>query len=631
MKTNKTPSRRHTARFLALEGFLTALLWLLPAGAHAQAIEAWVQRYNGPGNGSDSPSAMAVDTNGNVIVTGYSWGGASFSDFTTIKYSNVGVALWTNRYNGPGNLYDDVSALAVDGSNDVIVTGFSDGGGSSTDYLTIKYSSAGVPLWTNRYNGPANDDDRAAALAVDDSNNVIVTGYSYGNGSSADYLTIKYSSTGVPLWTNRYNGPANSSDQATAVALDSDNNVIVTGESFPIGSPTDYLTIKYSSEGVPLWTNRYNGPGNFPDDASDVAVDHDNNIIVTGHSIHNYGNGNFADYLTIKYSSTGMPLWTNRYNGSGNGYDYARFVAVDASNNVIVTGYSLGNGSSADYTTIKYSTAGVPLWTNRYDGPVSGYEEPTAMAVDARGNVIVTGYSDGSTNAWNDDYLTIKYSSAGVPLWTNRYTALPDDNDQAKALTLDAVGNVFVTSYSYGNHFESDYATIKYSVVPLITSQPLSRTNAVGSTASFTVEAGGDAPLSYQWRRQGTNLVNGGNLSGVTTPNLLLTNVQLADAAGYSVVITNAYGSVTSTVAQLTVYIPPNPGRFTNFSYSPVMGFSFIFRDGAIGRTYRIQVSPSLAEGSWVDWVTFNYVGPIIIGDLGATGQEHRFYRAVSP
>src|ERR1035438_5040671 len=65
-----------------------------------------------------------------------------------------------------------------------------------SDYATIKYSSAGMPLWTNRYdNGPGNDSS-AASVAVDGSNNVIVTGTSC-NGVDHDYATIQYSSAGV--------------------------------------------------------------------------------------------------------------------------------------------------------------------------------------------------------------------------------------------------------------------------------------------------------------------------------------------------------------------------------------------------------------------------------------------------
>ena len=134
--------------------------------------------------------------------------------------------------------------------------------------------------------------------------------------------------------------------------------------------------------------------------------------------------------------------------------------------------------------------------------------------------------------------------------------------------------------------------------------------------------------MNYQWRKDGVDLPESGNLSGVTTTNLLIASVQFADAGSYTVVVTNAYGSVTSSVAQLTVV---NPGRFSNLSYSPALGFSFVFRDAILGRPYRIQRSPSMAEGSWVDWQNFTYNGPIGLMDLDATGAERRFYRAVSP
>src|SRR5690349_8809341 len=70
---------------------------------------------------------------------------------------------------------------------------------------------------------------------------------------------------GLPLWTNFYNGPANYADYARAIGVDRDGNVFVAGYSansnnFPYNY--DYVTVAYSSAGKPLWTNRYNGPGN---------------------------------------------------------------------------------------------------------------------------------------------------------------------------------------------------------------------------------------------------------------------------------------------------------------------------------------------------------------------------------
>ena len=85
----------------------------------------------------------------------------------------------------------------------------------------------------------------------------------------------------------------------------------------------------------------------------------------------------------------------------------------------------------------------------------------------------------------------------------------------------------------------------------------MSRTNYVGTTATFTVTATGSAPLAYQWRFNGTNIPNGGNVSGAATTNLTLANLQLTNAGNYSVVVSNTYGSATSGVAVLTVWLPP--------------------------------------------------------------------------
>src|SRR5438270_11487071 len=87
------------------------------------------------------------------------------------------------------------------------------------------HAQGGVPLWTNRYNGTGNSSDYAIGVALDSSGNVFVAGYSMGNGSSDDYATVAYSGAGLPLWTNRYNGPGNSDDEASAIAVASSGNV----------------------------------------------------------------------------------------------------------------------------------------------------------------------------------------------------------------------------------------------------------------------------------------------------------------------------------------------------------------------------------------------------------------------
>jgi uncharacterized delta-60 repeat protein len=460
-----------------------AVCLLLPALAHAETVvQAWAQRYNGPENGISAAKAMAVDGSNNVVVTGYSSGSGSDYDYATIKYSAAGVPLWTNRYNGPLNTNDQATAVAVDGNGDVVVTGYSTGSihppypNPFTDYATIKYSSAGVPLWTNRYHGPGNANDGATAVAVDASNNVIVTGYSASNSFGypfTDFATIKYSSAGIPLWTNRYNGPAGTVDQANAVAVDGSNNVIVAGFSTGTNSTgRHYTAIKYSSAGIPLWTNRYNGSEQFGfDEVIALAVDSSNNVVVTGYVA---GETSY-DYATIKYSSAGVPLWTNRYNGPADGEDWANAVAADGSNNVIVTGFSDNGGGDWDYATVKYSSAGMPLWTNRYNGPGNSADDPVAVAVDASGNVIVAGFSVGSGSG--ADYLMIKYSSAGVPLWTNRYNGPGNTDDYAMTMALDHSGNIILTGYSIDSGGAGSFLTMKYICVPSPVTTGLKLTN----------------------------------------------------------------------------------------------------------------------------------------------------------
>src|SRR5262249_48215727 len=86
-------------------------------------------------------------------------------------------------------------------------------------------AQSGVPLWTNLYHGPGNGADGANAIAVDQNGNVFVTGVSYGAETNAGYATVAYSNAGVPLWTNRYNGPGNGSDFAKGIAVDKNGNV----------------------------------------------------------------------------------------------------------------------------------------------------------------------------------------------------------------------------------------------------------------------------------------------------------------------------------------------------------------------------------------------------------------------
>ena len=313
---------------------------------------AWVQRYNGPGNLDDDAIAVAVDDSNYVYVTGNSKVSDTNWDYATIKYNPNGDTVWVRRYNGLANSYDMAFALTVDDSGYVYVTGYSQGIGTGYDFTTIRYTPQGDTVWVRRYNGPGNLDDYPSAIALDGSNNVYVCGYSYDAVTDNDYTIIKYYSNGDTAWVRRYNGLYNSTDNAYAMVLDHLDNVYVTGSSYTGDDNTGYATIKYNSEGDSLWVRIYEGPGNGEDGARAIAVDDSDNSYVTGRS---YGGSETGDdYATIKYYPNGDTAWVIRYNSPANNTDAASALAVDDSCNVYVTGTSYNSLTYTDYTTIKY-------------------------------------------------------------------------------------------------------------------------------------------------------------------------------------------------------------------------------------------------------------------------------------
>ncbi len=433
-------------------------------------VEQWVARYNAAGNAEDKAVALALDGAGNVYVTGES---GAVEDYATVKYNASGVEQWVARYNGPRGSYDIPAALALDGAGNVCVTGLSFGSDGSREYATVKYNASGVEQWSTRYSGPGNSDNDVYDLAVDGSGNVYVTGRSAGSDRKTVFATIKYDASGVQQWLARYKGPGSSFDTegASAIAIDGSGNVYVTGGSVGSGTGFDYTTIKYNTSGVEQWVARYNGPGNTNESAGDIAIDGSGNVYITGEI------GPNGDYLTIKYNATGVEQWVARYNGPGNALDIPEGLAVDGSGNVYVTGYSEGAGTGG-YATVKYNASGSQLWVARHNGTIQT-TFPTALAIDATGNVYVTGFSNSGSG---QDYATVKYNSSGTQQWVASYNGSVNSGDGADDIAVDGSGNVYVTGGS-GFGVGADCATIKYNASGV--QQWLVRYNGPGNGDDF--------------------------------------------------------------------------------------------------------------------------------------------------
>jgi hypothetical protein len=379
-----------------------------------------------------------------------------------------GAQLWEASYHGPTRRSDDAADIGVspDGAT-VFVTGQSVGAGTGRDYATIAYDTlSGARLWTKRYDGPANSHDDAIALAVSpDGSRVFVTGYSEGLTGGGDFATVAYDAqTGAQRWVKRYDGPGHDYDTAYAAGVSADGSaVVVAGISSGSTAEPDYATVAYSAAtGARLWVQRYQSRDNGYDGVylHSLAMNPlGTSVFVTGYS----GSTDNLDVATVGYDlETGSKLWSRRYAGPAGFDDVGVGVEVSPDGSTVyISGYSRSKDSS-DFVTLAYDApTGTRMWIARYDGRVHGYDFAYALDVSPDGSrVYVTGSSNGTTSV---DFATVAYdASTGAAIWVRRYDDPTNDDDYPSALRVSPDGaSVFVTGGSSSLTL-SDYRTVAY-------------------------------------------------------------------------------------------------------------------------------------------------------------------------
>ena len=222
------------------------------------------------------------------------------------------------------------------------------------------------------------------------------------------------------------------------------------------------------------------------------------------------------------------------------------------------------------------------------NGPPSITGQPQTQAV------IVGGSTSFNVTAVGAGPLTYQWQKDGAAIPGAITSAISINNVQSANLGTYVVA----VSNSYGGTL-SIPAGLLLATTPTIQTQPQGRTVNAGTTALFTVSASGNG-LSYQWQRSGTNLADAGNIFGSATDTLAVTAVSRFDATNYTVVITNAAGSVTSTPALLTVV----------FAYPFTEPFNY-----ASGSVLAGQVSPDFM--AWAD-VGTGSTGPVVTNGTGS-------------
>jgi hypothetical protein len=475
---------------------LLVLASLVTRPATAQIQQAWVAHYNnGITNGTNQAVKMALDSNGNIYVTGFSQNTNTNLGYVTIKYAANGQPLWTNRYDATNFPAATPTALALDSSNNVVITGSA---------VTVKYDSNGNQLWTAPYAG--------TALAVDSNGDLVVTGISTSFG------TVKLNPNGSNLWSVTYPssyGPG--LGQQIALAAD--------GSAYVVGSYTwtcvegpcavEMLAIKYASDGTQLWTASYSVGDNISVHIGGTALDKEGNLYLVADF-----NPGFQQYITLKYSSSSGSLVWAASNPTRCGTDVSHGLVLDRSGNVIVTGRScrLYPDPAQTCGTYEANTNGLWIWTNNFpmiSTTVAG--GGNAIALDAGNNSYVTGFAIES-NLTYYGMVTLKYDQNGNQIWLQQYSSEGGGNASGNAIAVGANGNVYVAGYDTTAAGGTEMVLIKYSPV-VLQPQPNGTVilQAQGSPGeSFDIQASADL---LHWLDLGTFLADTNGLMQFTDTN----------------------------------------------------------------------------------------------------------------
>lgn len=388
--------------------------------------------------------AIAASFTNGINLAGRMYGGAGNQDIFVAKLDRTRSPRWANWY-GDAPADQSSSGVALDGDGNVLVTGSFEGtlefgcgmftSAGSRDVFVAKLSATdGACLWSKRYGD--GDDQAAQDIAIGADGGVLIVGRFNGSlnfedqaqtsAGNFDLFVAKLDPTdGHAIWSRRY---GDGSDQSTiSVAVDSMNNVLLTGafaggidfegRSFATDGPADFniFISKLDSNGAVVWANEFGDPAQ-QQSANDVAIDLEDNIWVVGHyqAEVNFGGATHVarggvDAFVAKLRPDGGYLFSRSYGESG--FTFAYHVNVDAAGNGIVGGYWLGNADlglgartsdSRDGFVLKLDSWGAPIWTQLFGA--EGVQQVRSVAAGPNGDVFTTLDFNGVLIAGGQDF-----------------------------------------------------------------------------------------------------------------------------------------------------------------------------------------------------------------------------------
>jgi hypothetical protein len=555
--------------------------------------------------GVDYGKDFATDPQGNLIAAGYFYGTVDFdpgpgvsnrtsngnADNFLAKYDHNGALLWAVAWGSLG--VDIPHSVTTDASGNIHVCGYYSGthdanpgagvatltGGAARDAYIAKYDSNGVFQWAKGFGSTGLDD--CFCLDVDSAGNVYATGVfgatvdfggtSLTSAGAGDVWIAKFTSAGAWTWVQAIGSTGE--DDGTAIEVDAMGRVNIAGYfnatvDFDAGAGTNSLTsagsndgflVQLDTNGTHQWAIRVGGTGSDTITPGGITTDVWGNVFLCGNfattadfdpgagtaSLTSSGAG---DWFVAKYSSTGA--YRMAFGAGGSGSDQAHRLNLDALGNIFVTGWFEGTvdfdpgagvanltAASAspnnDIYLASYTGAGAYRWASRFGGMTPNDGDSLGTCVKMCGP---DRFSFGGRFHGSDDFAP----GPGVGI-----------------LTEDGTGAVFAGIYRTDGTL---YVPAAFAS-PSVSTPPQSIAVTASTSVTFSVTASGNAPVFYQWQRNGTNI------TGATTSSYTVTNPALGDdGAQFTCIVSNYAGTATSSATTLKVFpTAVEVWRFNNF------------------------------------------------------------------
>lgn len=355
----------------------------------------WADQFDGPGAGNDMAAALAVDDSGNVFVTGTTFTStADTLDAIVIAYDTAGSRRWVFTWAGTAGLPDAGSDILIS-NNSIYVGGFTSSPATMLDFLAIKLDWSGNLAWASTFDENGLDDLCTSILKIEGTK-FFLAGGTRLTFTDWDYLTVIFDSdNGNPNVAETSSGGTAGFDRVMAIDKDGDGNIYLTGTAHNNSTGFDILTLKLDSNLTQIWSQTWSGTGYQGDGGMDIAVDASGDVWVGGYtSTATQG----TDFILLKYNNFGNLSWAQTWAGDSASQDSLIALVIDNAGNAAACGITHFGGQS-DFMTVKYLGTGDLKWAKRFHSPYNGNEIPCGIALDPTGKVIVTGSCETTGNS----------------------------------------------------------------------------------------------------------------------------------------------------------------------------------------------------------------------------------------